>query len=156
MRIPFLAFLLVVLTLCFSSFASAQGQVTFAWEDQPPGTPEVSGYRIYQVVKESPTPEGPEIITYTQQNTEKIPAEARQWTTTKATPGTTWTIRAYNAGGEAPDSEHFTIPAPPAPVPGFKTVALVVESSPDMLKWGIHAVMQVAAIPPQQFFRLRF
>jgi len=139
------------------SFTAAFGQtVTFAWEDQPPGTPEVTGYRIYQVIKTQVNPEGPETITYTQANEAPIPGDARQWTTTKATAGTTWTIRAYNAGGEAPDSEHFTIPAPPAQVPGFRTIALVVESSPDLLKWASHAVLQVAAVPPHQFFRLRF
>lgn len=146
--------LILLATLLFATAAAAQ--VTFAWDDQPPDSPEVAGYRIYQVIKSQPAPEGPEIITYQQANTERIGADVRQWTTDKATAGTTWTIRAYNAGGEGPDSEWITVPPPPAAVPGFKTIALVVESSPDLLKWGTHAVFQVAAIPPQQFFRLRF
>lgn len=136
--------------------AAAQAQITFAWDDQPPGTPAVAGYRIYQVIKAQPEPEGPEIITYQQANTEPIPATARQWTTDKALPGTTWTIRAFNAGGEAPDSTWIEIPQPPAAVPGFKTIALIVESSPDLFRWATHAVLQVAAIPPAQFYRLRW
>lgn len=158
MKIQQLATLVLIALwiLIFSAAAQAQQPITFQWGDQPPGTPEVSGYRIYKVNKEFPTPEGPEIVTYTQVNAEAIPGTARSYTLNTAQPGESYTIRAYNAGGDGPHSEPFTIPAPPAAVPEFKAVALIVESSPDFIKWGTYAVLNVAAIPPAQFFRLRW
>jgi hypothetical protein len=130
------------------------GAVTFQWDDQPPNTPTVDGYRIYQIIKTQPTPEGPEIITY--QQAARVAPEIRTWTTDLATQGTVWTIRPYNIGGEGPDSTWIEIPAPPAQVPGFRTVSLVVESSPNLIKWGTLAVLHVTQQQKEQYFRLRF
>lgn len=145
-----------ILALLVTAITSLAAPVTFQWDDQPPGTPEISGYRIYQVIKSGASGDTPETITYQQANTEPIPPTARQWTTENAAPGTTWTIRAYNIAGEGPDSGWIEIPSPPTAVPGFRTLSLVVESSPDLFKWGTHAILSVAAVPPQKFYRLRW
>lgn len=148
--------LIIAIILMFFVSAAANAAVTFQWPDQPPGSPPVEGYRVYQVIKTQPSPEGPEIITYQQANTTKIGADVRSWTTDLATAGTIWTIRAYNVGGEGPDSQWFEVPAPPAQVPEFKAIALLVQSSPDMIKWGTIAVINVSKEQRQQFFRLNF
>jgi len=144
----------LILVLLLMLWSPLMGAVTFQWDDQPPGTPAVEGYRIYQIIKTQPTPEGPEIITY--QQVARLAPEIRTWTTDLATQGTIWTIKPYNIGGEGPDSVWVEIPAPPAQVPGFRSIALVVESSPNLINWGTLAVLHVSQQQKDQFFRLRF
>jgi hypothetical protein len=140
-----------------TALAALAGPVNIAWNDPGPGTPVVEGYNFYQVVKVPAADPLPETITYVKNNVEPIPAGSRQYTIPDAADGSTWTLRAFNVAGESPDSEWLTIVGgPPAAPTGVKQIALIVESSPDMLKWGAHAVLQIAAVPPQQFFRLRW
>lgn len=145
--------LLFALLLTFTAIAQA-APLTLTWPDQPPGSPPVDGYRIYRVVTEQASPEGPEVVTYNQVNTERIPAEARQYTIPEAPTGSTYTVRAYNVGGEGPDSVHFTMPAPPAQVPGLDALKLLVEVSRDLVGWDTLAVLSIDKKQPEAFYRL--
>lgn len=146
-------YIILILLVLFAPFLGAV-PLTLVWPDQPPNTPEVDGYRIYQVIKTQASPTEPEVITYQQVNTVKIAKEARQFTIENAPSGATYTIRAYNAGGEGPDSVHFTMPAPPAQVPGLDALKLTVEASPNLMTWGAIAVINVDKSPKSHFYRL--
>lgn len=147
---------LLVAAVLLASTAVQAAPLTLTWPDQPPGSPPVDGYRIYRVVTEQPTPEGPEIVTYNQVNTERIPNTARQYTIPDAPTGSTYTIRAFNVGGEGPDSPHFTMPAPPAQVPGLDALKLLVEVSKDLVGWGTLATITVEKKDPGAFYRLNW
>lgn len=147
---------LIALAILLFSTAAQAAPLTLTWPDQPPNSPPVDGYRIYRVVKEQASPEGPEVITYQQVNAERIPAEARQYTIAEAPTGSTYTIRAYNVGGEGPDSVHFTMPAPPAQVPSLDALKLLVQVSRDLVGWDTLAVVNIEKKEPGEFFRLNW
>lgn len=147
---------LIALAILLIATAAQAAPLTLTWPDQPAGSPPVDGYRIYRVVKETPTPEGPEIITYQQVNSERIDETKRQYTIADAPTGSTYTIRAFNVGGEGPDSPHFTMPAPPAQVPGLDALKLLVEVSRDLVGWDTYAVLTLDRKEPGEFFRLNW
>lgn len=148
--------LIIVAALACLIFAAAAqaAPLTLTWPDQPPGSPPVDGYRIYRVITEQPDPEGPEIITYQQVNTERIDETKRQYTIADAPTGSTYIIRAYNVGGEGPPSVAFTMPAPPAAVPGLDALKLLVEVSRDLVGWDTLAVLSIDKKQPEAFYRL--
>lgn len=142
--------LIMFLAAAFATSARAQNPITIQWDDPVPGSPQVDVYRLYKVTKVD------DVVTYTQLNDDAIAGAARQYTTTKTSPGMVLTLRAANSVGESDDSTWLTLPSKPEPPQGLRTMKLVVEASPDLINWGAHAVLAVAAVPPQQFFRLRW